>query len=179
MFGSAGQHRAAALLAAALLAGCPRGAGTTTGVGTVPTPTVGVGDCAEPGRDGVMSATPRLEQQPRDLDGDGVDEAVTVDRAACRPDGNCFWNVFRMPPAGAIDPVGCVRFVGTLAGVALEPLSSTGDGGMIDLRSYWSLGANRVLLQSYRFSGGGYQLMDALPCRRMEDERLQCADDGT
>jgi len=168
-----------AALAALALGGCPRSTGHATGVGTVPTPTVGVGDCGDPGRDGVMSAAPRLEQDQRDLDGDGVPETVTVDRAACRPDGNCFWNIFRTPPAGAIDPVGCVRFAGTLSGLALEPLGSSGDGGMIDLRAYWVLGGERVLLQSYRFTAGGYRLQEALPCRRMDDDRLQCAEDGT
>lgn len=168
----------AALLALLVLAGCPRGGRTTPTVSAVPVPTVGVGDCGEPGRDGVVSATPQLERADRDLDGDGVPEAVVVDRASCTADGNCYWNVFRAPPPSVVDPMGCVRYVGSLAGVALEPQASQGDGGMIDVRSYWALGGGRLLLQSYRFSGGGYRLIDALPCRRMDDQRLQCAEDG-
>ena len=34
------------------------------------------------------------------LDGDGTPENIVVDRAMCTGDGNCYWNVFKQPPAG-------------------------------------------------------------------------------
>jgi hypothetical protein len=137
---------------------------------TVPTPSVAVGACADPGHDGVMGAPPRAEHADRDLDGDGRAERIVVDRAMCTPDGNCYWNVFTQP-AGE-----CARFAGTFAGAALEPLASRGEGGMSDVRGYWNLHGGRLLLQSYKFSRGGYQLVDAVVCKRAPDDRLECAD---
>lgn len=156
---------------ACVLAACgpPRGAAGPARV--VPTPTVQVGACGEPSRDGVMSAAPRLEHADRDLDGDGVPEAVVVDRAMCTPDGNCYWNVFLLPPRGAPE---CARYAGTFEAAALEPLGSRGDDNMVDVRGYWNLQGGRLLLQSYRFARGGYRIVEAVQCRRERDDRLEC-----
>jgi hypothetical protein len=141
----------------------------------VPTPSVQVGACGEPGRDGVMGQAPKVDRADRDLDGDDVVESIVVDRGMCTSDGNCYWNVFRAPRAGAAGE--CSRYVGTFAGAALEPLAATGEDNMRDVRGYWNLHGGRLLLQSYRFSRGGYQLVDALLCRRAADDRLDCSDD--
>jgi hypothetical protein len=174
----------AALAVVALMAaaGCGRRrppAGPTTVL--LPTPSIQVGACGEPGRDGVQSSSPRLDRADRDLDGDGVAESVVVDRALCTAAGNCYWNVFLPPRDG-----GCARYVGTFAASALEPLSmagaasggglGAGEAGMRDVRGYWSLGGGRILLQTYRFLHGGYQVVDVVLCRRGGDDRLDCVD---
>ncbi len=138
----------------------------------MPLPSIQVGACGQPGRDGVMSATPKAEHADRDLDGDGVAESIVVDRSMCTAEGNCYWNVFRAQPAGE-----CARYAGTFAAAALEPQTSRGDDGLSDVRGYWNLHGGRLLLQSYRFVRGGYQLVEALLCRRGSDDRLECMDD--
>ena len=140
---------------------------------TVPTPSVQVGACGEPDHDGVIGSSPRLDHADRDLDGDGKPERIVVDRGMCTGDGNCYWNVFRAPPAGTQE---CSRYAGTFAGAALEPLGQTGDDHMSDVRGYWNLHGGRLLLQSYRFVRGGYQIVDALLCRRAADDKLDCGD---
>ncbi len=138
----------------------------------MPSPSVQVGACAEPGKDGVVGQTPRIDRADRDLDGDGVVENIVVDRAMCTPEGNCYWNVFRPPPAGTAE---CSRYAGTFAATALEPLGTKGENNMSDVRGYWNLHGGRLLLQSYRFVRGGYQLSDALLCKRAADDRLDCS----
>lgn len=168
---------AAAVAALALLgaAGCTRPRGATVPARTlaVPTPTILVGACGEPGRDGVVGPAPRLDRADRDLDGDGRPESVVVDRALCTAAGNCYWNVF-VPPQGA----GCTRYAGTFAAAALEPLAAAGDERLRDVRGYWALGGDRLLLQTYRYLRGGYQVVDVLLCRRAPDDRLDCVDPG-
>jgi hypothetical protein len=139
----------------------------------IPTPSVQVGSCATPGHDGVMSAAPRLDRADRDLDGDGVVEAIVVDRSLCTGEGNCYWNVFVVPPPGSPD---CARYAGTFEGGALEPLTTKGDDNMADVRGYWNLHGGRLLLQSYRFLRGGYRIVEALLCKRADDDKLDCAD---
>ena len=76
--------------------------------------------------------------------------------------------MFRPPRAGSDE---CARYAGTFAGAALEPLAARGDDNMSDVRGYWNLHGGRLLLQSYRFVRGGYQLVDALLCKRAADDR--------
>src|SRR5688572_4757620 len=83
----------------------------------MPTPTVPVGSCAEPTRDGVTSAAPKHERADRDLNADGAVESIVVDRTLCTADGNCFWNVFVTPAPGR---GGCARYAGTFAASNLE-----------------------------------------------------------
>ena len=136
-----------------------------------PAPTVQVGSCGEPLRDGVIGARPDIEHADRDLDGDGAPEVVVRDRALCTAEGNCWWNVFRS------DVDGCARYAGTLAAAALEPLAARGDDGFADIRGYWNLtGSGRYLVQDYRYVRGGYQVVDALLCRRESDDRLLCTE---
>lgn len=157
---------------AAIAGGCTRDKRATT-PRTIPTPTVQVGACGEPGRDGVMGTNPKLDRADRDLNSDGTVEAIVVDRGMCTPDGNCYWNVFRAPPAGSEE---CSRYAGTFAAAALEPLGAKGEDNMSDVRGYWNLHGGRLLLQSYRFVRGGYQLTDALLCKRAADDKLDCSD---
>jgi len=165
---------------AVALAGChPRG-GTAprapSRVGQVPVPTLQVGACAEPTRDGVVGAHPDLSRADRDLDGDGQLEVVTRDRSLCTPDGNCYWNIFVRGHGVAGD---CPRYAGTLAGSTLEPRDSRGDDRMVDVRAFWALGrGRRFLVEDYRFVRGGYQSAGALLCRREDDDRLQCSEDA-
>jgi hypothetical protein len=121
----------------------------------------------------VIGRTPRLDRADRDLNGDGIAEAIVVDRSLCSPEGNCYWNVFIVPPAGGSD---CVRYAGTFDGGALEPLPTRGDDHMADVRGYWNLHGGRLLLQSYRFARGGYRIVEALVCKRGGDDQLDCAD---
>ena len=137
----------------------------------LPTPSVQVGACAKPGQDGVISGSPKLERADRDLNGDGTAETIVTDRAMCSADGNCYWNVF---VAG--NGAECTRFAGTFEGSALEPLTSRGDDNMVDVRSYYNLHGGRLVLQSYRFSRGGYGIVDALLCKRGSDDQLECAE---
>jgi hypothetical protein len=153
------------------LAACTRRSSSTT-PRQMPTPSVQVGACGEPGRDGVMGNAPKPEHADRDLDGDGRTETIVVDRAMCTGDGNCYWNVFK---AGR-EAGECSRYAGTFEGSALETMTSRGDDNMADVRGYWNLQGGRLLLQSYRFTRDGYQLVDALLCKRATDDRLDCAD---
>jgi hypothetical protein len=157
------------VLAIACEAACTHPTTTTTPI--VPTASVQPGSCAVPGRDGVMSATPRLERADRDLDGDGRPEIIVVDRAKCDALGNCYWNVFS--PDGA-----CTRYLGSFAGAALEPLATRGDANMVDVRAYWRQNGGRMLLEPYRFTRGAYLIddSDVLQCKRAADDRLECAD---
>lgn len=120
-----------------------------------------------------MGSSPRVDHADRDLDDDGAVEIVVVDRAMCSSEGNCYWNVFRGARATGGD---CLRYAGTFAGAALEPLSARGDDNMRDVRGYWNLQGGRLLLQSYRFMHGGYQLVDAVLCKRASDDRVDCAE---
>lgn len=159
-------------LALGLLGACTRAPRATT-PRVMPTPSVQVGACGEPGRDGVIGAAPRLDRADRDLDGDGRDEVLVVDRALCTAAGNCYWNVFRTAPPGSDE---CARYAGSFAGAALEPLASRGDDNMVDVRSYWNLHGGRLSLETYRFVRGGYHLVESLLCRRAADDRLDCTD---
>lgn len=164
--------RGSALLALALAAGCSGGARRAPrgpDVSRLPTPTVKVGECARPEQDGAMSASPERVHADRDLDGDGQPETVIKDQALCQGD-NCYWNVFVRDPTGA-----CERFAGTLAGTALES-SGGSPGALADVRSFWSLGGDRLLIHTYQFRRGGYLLTDALVCRRVADDRVVCAE---
>lgn len=152
-----------------LLAACgPRS--TTPRSAQVPVPTVRVGDCAAPERDGVRGDSPRLKRADRDLDGDGTPEAVVADESLCTGDGNCYWNVFVRAEGG------CERYAGALAGAVLEP--QAGGSGWPPVRAYWNLGGGkRVLVQEYQFRRGGYVLSETLLCRRQDDDRMQCSED--
>ncbi|HTJ43455.1 MAG TPA: hypothetical protein VL463_15230 [Kofleriaceae bacterium] len=157
------------------VAGCgakARSTPTTPRSASMPVPTVQVGSCSDPDRDGVVSPRPDLKHADRDLDGDGQNETISADRAMCTAEGNCYWNVF-VHPAGQ-----CPRFAGTLAGARLEPLATRGDQHFLDVRGYWTLtSGNRFLVEEYRFVRGGYQSQGALLCRREDDDRLQCSED--
>lgn len=157
---------------AVLLAACARRSSTLPTAPRIPTATVQVGSCAEPGRDGVMSEQPRIDHADRDLDGDGQIEIIVVDRKKCTSDGNCYWNVFRR----SREPGACVRYAGTFAGAALETLASRGEDNMSDVRAFWKQTGNRILLQSYRFVRDGYRIEDVLQCKRAPDDRLECAE---
>ena len=139
----------------------------------IPSSSVQVGGCGQPGRDGVMGKPSHVEHADRDLDGDGHVETIVVDRSMCTEEGNCFWNVFTGPAA---QPGDCARYVGTFAGAALEPLAARGEDNMSDVRAYWKQAGDRLLLQSYRFTRGGYQIGEVLSCKRAADDRLECAD---
>lgn len=142
----------------------------------LPVPVIAVGSCARPEADGVVGTSPRLDHADRDLSGDGTPEIVVVDRNLCTAVGNCYWNVY-VRAAG--DGTSCDRYAGTIAGAALEPLAGRGGDNMVDVRGYWKLtGEARVLVQDYRFVRGGYQVTDALLCRREADDRLLCAEDA-
>jgi hypothetical protein len=162
--------RRAALVS--LLAAACRPAPRETTPREMPSATIQIGECGVPGRDGVRGTAPITERADRDLDGDGTAELIVTDRALCTPEGNCYWNVFLPGRAGD-----CTRYVGTFAAAALEPLASRGDDNMSDVRGYWNLHGGRLLLQSYRFARGGYQLVEALLCRRSTgDDTLDCMD---
>lgn len=153
-----------------LVIACTPARKTTPSTVQVPTPSVQVGNCGDPSKDGVMRAAPDIKRADRDLDGDGHAETIVMDRGMCTEDGNCYWNVFTQP-AGE-----CARYAGTFAGAALEPLASKGEDNMTDVRAYWNQYAGRLLLQSYRFTRGGYQIVDVLQCKKASDDRLDCAD---
>jgi hypothetical protein len=163
-------HALAALAAVAGLAGaCAR-----TPTRPIKPPVAKLGVCAEPGRAGVLSARPDLRRADRDLDGDGTAELVVADEALCR-DGNCYWNLF----SGTASQ-GCRRYLGTIAGAAIDRLGRRGEDGFHDLRAWWRLGGGaRQLLQEYRFRNGGYRIAEAMVCRQAGDDRLTCAREET
>jgi hypothetical protein len=71
----------------------------------------------------------------------------------------------------------CLRYAGTLAATTLEPLATSGQRGMRDVRAYWKLPSGRTLVQEYRYTRGGYRAVDALLCRTGDDDRLECAEE--
>jgi hypothetical protein len=156
----------AIVVAAASAAACGGGRGAVK-----PDPsTVQLGACADPQRDGVVSARPRLSRADKDLDGDRRAETVIADRRLCTPEGNCYWNVFSASDGS------CQRYVGTIEAAAIDRLRERGEDGYHDLRGWWRLsGGGRLLLQEYRFHQGGYRVVEALLCREQEDDRLLCA----
>jgi hypothetical protein len=155
-----------------LLGACTRGKSASTTPRSMPTPSIQVGSCGEPDRDGVMGASPKLDHADRDLDNDGRTEAIVADRSMCNADGNCYWNVF----TPGRQPGECSRYAGTFKGSALETMTSRGDDNMADVRSYYNLGGGRLSLETYHFARDGYLLVDALLCKRDTDDRLECAD---
>lgn len=134
--------------------------------------TVAVGECADAEHAGAITAKPRVIRADRDLGGGADDERIIADKNLCDERGNCHWNVF-LPADGA----GCTRYAGTLSASVLEPLLSSGGAGMRDVRGYWALASGRMLVQEYRFSRGGYRVVDALLCRTTDDDRLECTED--
>jgi hypothetical protein len=141
----------------------------------MPVPVIAVGACGRPDADGVMGPSPRTERADKDLSGDGRPEVVVVDRNLCTDAGNCYWNVY---VRGGADGTWCDRYAGTIAGSALEVLPGRGNGNMVNVRGWWTLPGGRGLAQDYRFVRGGYQVTDALLCRRETDDRLLCAEDA-
>ena len=127
-----------------------------------------LGECADPRKAGVLSASPDLRSAHRDLNKDGRLESVFADKNLCKA-GNCSWNLFTKDE-------GCSRYIGTVSGSTLEVVDVQGDAGFLGLRVWWRLGkGTRQLVQNYRYQEGGYQLMDVLICRLGGDGRLQCA----
>jgi hypothetical protein len=145
-----------------VLAACTHPHGSTTPARSLPMPSVQVGACAEP---------PAGDHADRDLDNDGQPEVIVTDRKSCAKD-NCRWNVYKTAPGE------CTRFIGSFDGAWLEALPAKGDDNMSDVRAYWSQPDRRMLLQSYRFVRGGYQIADVLQCKYAADDRLECADTG-
>lgn len=135
---------------------------------------IGVGECATSEVAGAVSARPVLVHADRDLGGGPEPERVVADKAMCDEVGNCHWNVF-VPSAA---PQGCLRYAGTLSASVLEPLDASGSSGMRDVRAYWTLASGRMLVQQYRFSRGGYRVVDALLCKTAADDRLECAEES-
>lgn len=135
-----------------------------------PRANVKVGDCGDPGRNGVVSARPRMRHADRDLDGDGVVEAVVADRNLCGPDGNCQWNIFIKDRT-----TGCHRYAGTVAGRRLQYSSERGEHGFVDIRAWWDFGqGGRVLYQRYRYRRGAYHIVETLVCKRGDNMRVIC-----
>ena len=131
-----------------------------------------VGTCADPTREGTFGDRPIIERADRDLDGDGVDEMVVMDRTLCTPEHNCHWNIYRIES-------GCHRYVGTVSAYAIQRLSTRDENGFYGLRGVWRLtGGQRVLLQVYRFLRGGYRLQEAFLCRYDDGDRLLCEERG-
>jgi hypothetical protein len=165
-----------AMLVATLVACGPKPAPKDPRAGMLPVPQIAVGSCARPETDGVLGPSPRLQHADKDLSGDGVPEIIVVDRKLCTDVGNCYWNVYIRATG---DGSACDRYAGTIAGTSIEPLAARGGDNMLDVRGWWQLsGDTRVLAQNYRFVRGGYQVTDALLCRRQADDRLLCAEDA-
>ncbi|HTE55369.1 MAG TPA: hypothetical protein VK698_31160 [Kofleriaceae bacterium] len=142
-------------------------------VAPAPAPAGQVGQCADPSRNGVVSARPRLSRADRDLDGDRRPELVVTDRTLCTAQGNCYWNVYAQDASA-----GCQRYLGTVAASVIDRLARRGDDGFHDLRGWWQMSSDsRVLLQEYRYRHGGYRIVDTMLCRQEGDDRLQCATD--
>lgn len=134
--------------------------------------TVSLGACADPGKDGVLGSAPRVERADRDLNGDGVKEAVATDRKMCTSDGNCHWNLFHQGGS-------CWRYLGTVSAAAVEALPDSGAEGFHHLAGWWQLSSGgRSLRQEYHFRYGAYRLVETLVCREQEDDRVLCASDS-
>lgn len=157
------------VMAALTAAGCMR----TRTVAPQPVPSSKVGQCADPGRGGVLGKRPQLSRADRDLDGDRRPELVVADRSLCTAQGNCYWNIYAQDTGAD-----CQRYLGTIAASVIDRLTRRGDDGFHDLRGWWQLTSDsRVLLQEYHYRHGGYRVVEAMVCRQEGDDRLQCATD--
>ena len=133
---------------------------------------VQLGECAEPGKEGVMSEQPTPWRADRDLDGDGADEVVVADRSLCTREGNCHWNIYSLQD-------GCHRYLGTISASNIQRIRPRSETGYYGVRGFWRLtGGGRVLLQEYRFRRGGYELVEAILCRMADDDRILCEQSG-
>ena len=166
-----GIARAASIAALPLaLAACGSSRKVVARPRPLPTPTGTVGSCADPQRDGAVSAAPRLERADRDLDGDGRSEIVVTDRARGTDHGNRDWHLDAPGAAQwARSPVTAPR-------AALSARADSGDRGFHGLRAWWRLsGGGRLLMEEYRFRHDGYRVVDSLLCRRAGGDRIECA----
>jgi len=166
--------RMSALALMASLVGACGGRSVTksTKLPTAPNANVGVGDCGDPGRNGVVSVRPNMKRADLDLNDDGRPEPVVADRSLCTKEGNCHWNIFVRDAT-----TGCHRYVGTVAGAGMQRSHERGDDGFSDLRGWWDFGrGGRLLFQHYRFRRGAYHIIEALICHRQEGGRVLCAE---
>lgn len=136
---------------------------------TAPAPTVTPGTCADPSRDGSVSANPDLKHADRDLDRDGVAEVVVADRALCNG-RNCHWNLFRVDKR---DGATCHQFLGTISGASIE-VSTPGEAGFPELRGWWMFSDDRALMSVYHFREVGYRLIETLLCRQDGGDGVRC-----
>lgn len=134
-----------------------------------PPPTVSPGSCADPNRDGSVSAKPDLKHADRDLDSDGVAEVVVADRALCNG-RNCHWNLFRV---AAADGKTCHQFIGTISGASIE-VARRGEAGFPELRGWWMFSDDRALMSVYHFREVGYRLIETLLCRQDGGDGVRC-----
>ena len=141
-----------------------------------PAPSVATGECADPQRDGSVSATPDIKRADRDLDRDGVDELVVADRALCNG-RNCHWNLFRVGQNQSGEAK-CHTYIGTVSGATIE-VSAPREAGFPELRSWWMFSDDRALLSVYHFREVGYRLIETLLCRQQGGDGVRCvSDDG-
>ena len=130
------------------------------------------GDCADPGKEGRLGDRPTLSWANRDLDDDQVDEVIVADQTLCTSEGNCHWNVYKKLGE-------CHRYLGTVSAAYIQRIPPRGEEGFYGLRGFWRLtGGERVLLQEYRYRRGGYRLVEAVPCRQANDDRILCLEQG-
>lgn len=154
------------VVALAALGGCPSSRRPPP---KAPAPSVSIGECADPERDGTVSANPDLRRADRDLDRDGVEEVVVADRALCNG-RNCHWNLFRVEPRGETT---CHQYLGTISGASIE-VSAPGEAGYPELRSWWMFSDDRALLSVYHFREIGYRLIETLLCRQDGGDGVRC-----
>ena len=150
------------IVVAIAVVGC---SGTRRRPVAAPSPTVAAGECADPARDGTLSAKPEIKRADRDLNRDGVAELVVADRALCNG-RNCHWNLFRV--AGD-----CHKYLGTISGASIEVVGA-GEAGFPELRSWWTFSDDRALVSVYHFRDVGYRLIETLLCHQEGGDGVRC-----
>jgi len=153
----------------ALVMGCSGAAKRSRPI-SAPPPTVAPGTCANPDRDGSVSAKPDIKRANRDLDRDGIDEVVVADRALCNG-RNCHWNLFRVVTSKEATP--CHEYLGTVSGATIE-VAAVREAGFPELRSWWTFSDERALLSVYHFREVGYRLIETLMCHQEGGDGVRC-----
>jgi hypothetical protein len=133
-----------------------------------------IGLCVDPDTRGRLSAQPIEKRFDKDLNGDGVLERVAADENLCVGLGNCAWNLYALTDKNATR---CWRYLGTIDGKAISELRSQGEEGYADLRGFWELAEDRMLVHEYRYRRGAYELVETLTCTQSRGQALDCRSD--
>jgi hypothetical protein len=152
-------------LGAIVLAACSQSSIAPSGTSASATPLASA--CVDDQRDawhrfGCDSGEPceklRAGESLGDLDGDGVPDRLWAAESLCGATGNCEYKVY-------LTSKGCMRFAGSVGGVALQVLGGA-HHGVRDLSSYWKGGCVGMegAYEEHAFDGQEFRVTRTVSC---------------